>query len=59
MRGTMPDIDRRQFVGTGALGLIGLLPGSTAGAQGPAQPAASSGGPSEVTRLLTAEVARR
>jgi 2-methylcitrate dehydratase PrpD len=51
----MTDIDRRQFVGAGALGLVGLLPSAT-GAAMPAEPAPSTDAPPDVTRTLAAYV---
>ena len=54
IRGTMPEIDRRGFVGAGALGLIGLLPRG-AGAQ-TAGEASQSAEAHDVTRLLAAYV---
>ena len=54
IRGTMPEIDRRGFVGAGALGLIGLLPrGAAAQTAGEASQSAEA---HDVTRLLAAYV---
>jgi len=54
IRGTMPEIDRRGFVGAGALGLIGLLPrgAATQTASEPSQSAEAQ----DVTRALAAYV---
>jgi 2-methylcitrate dehydratase PrpD len=58
IRGTMSDIDRRQFVGAGALGLVGLVSDGPAAAQGTREPAAPSQVPADVTRALAAYVVR-
>jgi 2-methylcitrate dehydratase PrpD len=53
----MSGIDRRGFVGSGALGLLGLLPRPAAGAVSPAS-AAPDTPPADVTRRLAAWVVR-
>jgi 2-methylcitrate dehydratase PrpD len=58
IRGAMSGIDRRQFVGSSALGLIGLVSDGSAAAQTAPPPAASSGVPADVTKTLAAYVVR-
>ncbi len=54
----MTGIDRRGFVGTGALGLLGLLPRPAPAAAAPASPArpADPAAPTDVTRTLASWV---
>ena len=54
----MSGIDRRQFVGSSALGLIGLASDGAAAAQGAREPAPPSVVPSDVTKTLAAYVVR-
>ena len=54
----MGDIDRRDFVGAAALGLVGVLPPQSGGRAGDARAAAAAAkdGPMDVTRTLAAYV---
>jgi 2-methylcitrate dehydratase PrpD len=55
----MTDIERRNFVGAGAAGLVGLMSGGPAAAQQTArEPGASSDPPADVTRVLAAYVVK-
>jgi 2-methylcitrate dehydratase PrpD len=56
MRGTMPTIDRRQFVEASTLGLIGLLPPAASTGHAASAPMPSPDPPADVTRLLAAYV---
>src|SRR3954470_453524 len=55
----MTDIDRRGFVGAGALGLAALLPGTAAAQSSPSTQAATAATPPpDVTRTLAAYVVK-
>ena len=54
----MAGIDRRQFVGASAAGLIGLVSEGSGEAQQGSREPASSAAPPDVTRILAAYVVR-
>src|SRR5262245_13575064 len=58
MRGTMAHIDRRQFVGASAAGLVGLVSDAAVNAQAAQAPAVRPDTPPDVTRALAAYVVK-